>query len=129
METYLISNDYNGPVILIFGDTLNGIPNNNVYDFTKSNILRIQKNISDDNFINLDNINFFGIDNNNKFKIPIILNEGEILGDTTKYVFLYNSQIGDRNHKKSYQSIIISDKAHYSNSVHLENHLLDSLSR
>jgi hypothetical protein len=132
-ETYLISDDYYGPIILIYGDTTKGIMKkelNNNYDFRKSNLIRLKDNMPDQDFIDFKDIAFFELNENEKrIKIPIILNESEIKNDTTKYVFLYNSQIGDRNHKISYQSIIISDKIHYHSSVQTQNYILDSLSK
>ena len=132
-ETYLISNDYYGPVILIYGDSAKGIKKkelNNIYDFRKTNLIRIKEDMPDEDFISFGNIAFFELKENTKrAKIPILLNERDIKNDTIKYVFLYNSQTGDRNHKISYQSIIISDKKHYHSGVQMQNYILDSLSK
>ncbi len=132
-ETYFINKSYNGPVILIYGDTINGIkinPMKKIFDFRKSNLIMIKEKMPDNDFISFDDIEFFYFSKNTgKTKISILLNEDGVKNDTTKYVFLYSSQTGNRNHKISYQSIIISDRIHYHASVQTQNHILDSLSK
>ena len=130
-ETYLIPKDYEG-VLLIIGNQEDGIEinkNNAVYDFTKSNIIKLKGDLIT-GFSPWGYLNYYEVDENgNKGKIEEIDEDVETANtkDNKVYIWSYYFEIGGcevRNNGKTYYQALVASKKVNAKSIAIEKQRL-----
>jgi hypothetical protein len=117
-ETFLVPKGYEG-VLLIIGNQKDGIEinkNNAIYDFTKSNIIKLKGDLIT-GFSPWGYLNYYEVDDNgNKNKIEEINDEVESadVKENKVYMWEYYFEIGScevrDNGKKYYEALVVSKK-------------------
>ena len=117
-ETYIVPKGYEG-ILLIIGNQKDGIEinkNHVVYDFTKSNIIKLKGDLVT-GFSPWGYLNYYEVgENGEKEKIEAIDDEIETTSaeDSKVYMWSYYFEIGNcevrNNGKTNYQALIVSKK-------------------
>lgn len=129
-ETFLVPENYEGPLLIIAKQKDGLVVNeeNTIYDFTKSNVIRIKKPLST-NLFPWGYLNYYSVDKNGKKKkIEEIHNESvekQGLSDGI-YIWDYYFEIGSCN-DVPYEVLVVASKNNINRIINEAEILVDTL--